>query len=77
MSKTEQQEPNAPNFLTELSALINRYNQEQFSNTPDFILGSFMLQCLRAFEAASRRREDWYGKTLEIDTGSKTETTNK
>jgi hypothetical protein len=53
-------------FGTELEKLINRYSIENKSNTPDFILGEFMLHCLAAFEATSLRRESWFGVSLDI-----------
>lgn len=49
----------------ELRAVINRHNAEQRSNTPDFILASYLLSCLRAFEAATISRDDWYGERQE------------
>lgn len=51
----------------ELSCLLNRANRENESNTPDFILAEYMLDCLEAFEKASKWREDWYGKWLSIN----------
>jgi hypothetical protein len=51
-----------PDFPSELESLINRYSQENASNTPDFILAQYMLGCLEAFNAAVKRREEWYGR---------------
>lgn len=45
----------------ELAELLNRYSQENASNTPDFILAEYLLDCLNAFDRAIRRREEWYG----------------
>lgn len=53
-------------LANELAALLNRYSQENMSNTPDFILAAFMLNCLAAFNEASRERERWYGRGLSI-----------
>lgn len=50
----------------DLASLLNRYSQENGSNTPDFILAGYMLDCLRAFEKCSRAREKWFGKSLSI-----------
>lgn len=47
---------------TELSRLLNKYSAENASDTPDFILAVYMLDCLRAFNAATERREKWYGR---------------
>lgn len=49
-------------FRTELGALLNQYSQENGSNTPDFILASYLVDCLRAFDAAVDARERWYGR---------------
>lgn len=49
-------------FEEELQHLINRKSRECGSNTPDFILARYMLACLEAFEEATQRREQWYGR---------------
>lgn len=48
-------------FRKELTTLLNRYNAENSSNTPDFILAEYIENCLDAFDNASRKREKWYG----------------
>ena len=48
-----------------LSDLINSESRENDSNTPDFLLAKFMVNCLDAFELASNRREVWYGIRLD------------
>ena len=50
----------------EIRAAINRCSRENVSNTPDFILAEYLMACLVAFESASIRREDWYGRHLSI-----------
>jgi hypothetical protein len=52
----------ADTFEQELEALINRYSQENLSNTPDFILAEFLLLCLVAWNHATTERERWYGR---------------
>ena len=49
-------------FKDELEALINRYSQENGSNTPDFILAEYLTDCLAAFDKTVKRREIWYGR---------------
>ena len=49
-----------------LSDLINCESRESDSNTPDFLLAEFMVNCLDAFELASNRREVGYGVHLDI-----------
>jgi hypothetical protein len=46
---------------TELEQLLNRHCQEKVSYTPDFILASFMMACLSAFEGSVVERDRWYG----------------
>jgi len=52
-------------FKKELEQLINSYSRDT-SNTPDFILAEYMLNCLKAFETASLKREKWYRNPLRI-----------
>ena len=48
---------------------INRNSGENDSNTPDFILAAFLMDCFDAFTKCSRDREQWYGKSLSIGGG--------
>jgi hypothetical protein len=49
-------------FQKELEHLINRHSQESGSDTPDFILANYLSDCLEAWNRATRRREQWYGR---------------
>jgi hypothetical protein len=49
-------------FEKELERLINKHSQENQSNTPDFILASYIRGCLDAFNIAVQQRETWYGR---------------
>jgi hypothetical protein len=51
-----------PTLSTELAAVLNRYCAENVSDTPDFILASYLLECLECFDRAVRQREAWYGR---------------
>jgi len=53
----------APDFITELRDLLNRRSMENGSDTPEFILAQYLTDCLRAWNRATKRREDWYGRT--------------
>lgn len=53
-------------FEKELESLINRYSLENRSDTPDFILAEYLVNCLNAFDIASRSREAWYGVNVNI-----------
>lgn len=48
-------------FEEELKALINRHSMEGYSNTPDFILANYLWNCMEAYGAAVRWRDQWYG----------------
>lgn len=48
-------------FSKELEQLINKYSKENDSNTPDFILASYINDCLLAFSNAVSNRDGWYG----------------
>lgn len=52
-------------FELELTSLLNKHSMENNSNTPDFILAKYMLNCLKAFSEAVCRREEWYGRKIE------------
>lgn len=47
-------------FRTELEGVINSWSKEAGSNTPDFILATYLVACLKAFDEATQARTDWY-----------------
>jgi hypothetical protein len=47
-------------FRNELEALINKHSIENGSNTPDFILAHYLINCLKAFDDAVNFRTTWY-----------------
>lgn len=49
-------------FEKDLEALLNRYSQENASNTPDFILAQYLVACLAAWNTGVQQRETWYGR---------------
>ena len=49
-----------------LADIINIACRENDSNTPDFLLAEFMMNCLGAFELTSNKREVWFGVHLDI-----------
>lgn len=46
----------------EIENTINKHSAENGSDTPDFILAEFLLDCLKAFDHAVNAREIWYGR---------------
>ena len=53
-------------FQKELEQLINRYSMENDSNTPDFILATFLAECLDSFNVAVHNREAWYSRNKHL-----------
>lgn len=51
-------------FLRELASLVNKYNLERFSDTPDFILAHHMMNSLDIFSKTVIAREAWSGRQV-------------
>lgn len=49
-------------FESELKDLINKHSMENGSNTPDYILATYLLNCLMAFNEAILNRQAWQGE---------------
>ena len=49
-------------LIEELSATLNRHSMENGSDTPDFILATFLSDALNALDKAVAARERWYGR---------------
>ena len=47
-------------FTENLQRLLNSHSSENESNTPDFVLATFMSRCLAAFNAGIRDRDRYY-----------------
>ena len=64
-------DPPKGSFQKELEHLINCKSIEGGSDTPDFILADYLMDCLAAFDKAVSRRTEWYrpeDSTREVDT---------
>ena len=63
MNERPQHDPapecDSPDFRSELSALLNKHNKEGGSNTPDFVLRDYLCDCLKSFDRATKRRNEW------------------
>jgi len=46
----------------EIENILNRHSAENGSNTPDYILAQYLMQCLESFDSAVMAREAWYGR---------------
>jgi hypothetical protein len=47
-------------FEEQLATLLNATCSENESNTPDYILANYLLDCLNAFNNAVNARDAWY-----------------
>lgn len=50
------------NLRREIEQALNRECAENRSNTPDFILAEYLIDCLNAFDKSVNAREAWYGR---------------
>jgi len=57
-------------FEEEICSVINRYSQENLSNTPDFILAMYLMDAMNAFDTAVNRREEWYDRKIPSSDGA-------
>lgn len=57
-------------FRRELASLLNRYSMENESNTPDYMLADYLIECLRALDRTIRTREQWYGRNPDRGPGT-------
>jgi hypothetical protein len=46
-------------FRSDLKHLLNRHSMEQPSQTPDYVLADYLVDCLRAFNRAVGTRDGW------------------
>lgn len=51
-----EREKHWPEFERELAELLNRYGMEKPSDTQDFVLAEYLIQCLVAYNIAVERR---------------------
>jgi hypothetical protein len=49
-------------LLEGFAAVINETGAENLSNTPDFILAEYLVNCLEAFNQTSNQRSAWYDR---------------
>lgn len=53
-------------FRKELQTVLNKYNKENESDTPDFILAQYLEDCLYTFDIAIKARENWYKNNVNV-----------
>lgn len=47
-------------LVNDLSDLINKHSIENMSNTPDFIIAEYLVQCLENWNKSVTSRNDWF-----------------
>lgn len=45
--------------------ILNCNSAENDSDTPDYILADYLIECLKTYNRTIKAREEWYGK-LEV-----------
>lgn len=53
---------NPSKLRKEIEQAINKCSMENGSNTPDFILAEYLIDCLWIFDKTVNKREEWYGR---------------
>ena len=48
----------------DLRDAINRNSAENASDTPDWLLAGFLMECLDAFDRTLQQREKYYGRGM-------------
>ena len=61
-------------FQKDLEELLNKYSMEIGSNTPDFVLAEYLMDCYHSFNKAVNSRQQWYSRDEKplLDTRSPT-----
>lgn len=49
-------------FRQALESLLNSWSKENGSNTPDWILADYLIECLENWDKHVTKREKWYGR---------------
>jgi hypothetical protein len=49
-------------FEKAIMEMINKFSMENASNTPDYILATYLNNCLNTFNEAVQQREIYYGR---------------
>jgi hypothetical protein len=52
-------------FQKELQTLINSYSIDNYCQTPDFLLSSYLVENLRGIRRLVVSREQWHGRSVQ------------
>lgn len=56
-------------FRQKIESAINSHGIENGSQTPDFILAQYLMDCLMAWDKATMHREAFYGRAESVEPG--------
>lgn len=62
VSRQLSEESNSPTFAEALETLINCHSKENGSDTPDFLLARYLVDCLDLWNRHVTAREKWYDR---------------
>jgi hypothetical protein len=51
---------NETSLIRSLTDLLNTFSIDNSTNTPDFILANYLLDCLSAYDTATRWNASWH-----------------
>lgn len=51
----------------DIEVLMNQYNVDAITDTPDYILASYLMTCLRNYLITKATTEAWFGKRITIN----------
>lgn len=51
---------NIEKFRKEVRGLVNRLSIDSETNTPDFILADYLVNCLQNFDEITKLRDKWH-----------------
>ena len=60
-------EKNSKQLEKDIEVLMNQYNIDTMTDTPDFILASYLMTCLRNYMITKTDTEEWFGKRITIN----------
>lgn len=60
-------EANSKELEKEIENLMNKYNIDTITDTPDFIIAEYLMTCLRNYLVTKNKVEKWFGKRITIN----------
>ncbi len=63
-------DPKRDKLERELTSLLNKECLENESDTPDFVLAKYLLNCLASYNAAVKSRDKYWGVKMSIEHGA-------